>query len=174
MQNSKPLTKNKSAIMNAYLALLQSKEDEQITIEQIAEATGMHRRTFYRYFHTKQEVLTYYLTYLFRQYIDDMHVEEGITFEKITYTFFAFSHQNCGILEIIVQNNMEVYLLELFNSFSILLEPLCKQEETEENQYAVSYRIGGFWNVMLKWLKNGRKETPEEMVENLSGITFNN
>ena len=56
-------------IAEAFYALLQKKDYDSITVSEIAQKADLSRRTFYRVFDSKQDIITYLLARIFPDYI---------------------------------------------------------------------------------------------------------
>ena len=62
--------RNKLAIAEAMKTLMRSNPIEKITIRQIQEAAGVSRRSFYRYFRDKFDLLEWIYNYEFCRYVE--------------------------------------------------------------------------------------------------------
>ena len=74
----------------ALFDLLATKKSLQnISIAELSEHAQIARRTFYRYYHSKEEVLTNYLDRLIQDYIIELQTEKLTNFEDFSEPFLS-------------------------------------------------------------------------------------
>ena len=78
----------------ALFDLLATKKSLQnISIAELSEHAQIARRTFYRYYHSKEEVLTNYLDRLIQYYIIELQTAKLTNFEDLVNLFFQYWSQ---------------------------------------------------------------------------------
>lgn len=78
----------------ALFDLLATKKSLQnISIAELSEHAQIARRTFYRYYHSKDEVLTNYLDRLIQYYIIELQTAKLTNFEDLVNLFFQYWSQ---------------------------------------------------------------------------------
>lgn len=65
---------------------------------------------------------------------------------------------------------MLIFLLSVFEEYLPIIHKEFEAQRGVNNllfysNYAISYRIGGFWHITAKWIREGAKETPDEMSQ---------
>ena len=113
------VTLSREWIMESLFDMLSVKPLSSITISEIAENAKVDRRTFYRHFKTKDEVIKYYIHEVAKQY------EEIVSRKKINdgYSIFRTIFEVCLIMKETLQILYKQNLLDLFLAeFEILYE----------------------------------------------------
>ena len=78
---------SKEWIIESFFDMLAVKPLSSITISEIAENAKVDRRTFYRHFKTKENVITYYIHMVSKQY-------EEIIFKNTISDSYSFAKSN--------------------------------------------------------------------------------
>lgn len=168
-ENVKPIAiQSKNWIAESMLDLLSVKPLDSITISEITENAGIDRRTFYRHFKTKENVISFYIHKMSQQYEETIKHIQTIDNFSIAKAFFEVCINIKEPLQILYKQN----LLHLFlNDLNALFQKYQRQFATpeelqlENGDYILAYHIGGFWNLLIKWLADGCEQSPEKMGE---------
>ena len=97
----------------ALFDLLATKKSlHNISIAELSEHAQIARRTFYRYYHSKEEVLTNYLDRLIQDYIIELQTEKLTNFEDLVNLFFQYWSQYTEPLKILQDANLLVLILQ--------------------------------------------------------------
>lgn len=75
-------------------------------------------------------------------------------------------------------NNLLYMLLQKYNQYLPIIHKKFKDNNEEYGndntlEYVLAFSSGGFWNMLIKWVHEGAKKTPNEMAE-LVNIILNN
>lgn len=162
-------------LSNSLLTLMNEKPFNKITISEIAEKAELDRRTFYRHFVSKENILDYCIENLYREYLRDLFEEPQLTIYSVARLFFEFWKDHLDFLLTISRNHLESFLLYKFNKYLPQIYEALKIEslqEVEEYRYAFAFKIGGFWNVLFQWIQNGAKQEPDEMAGIISDLVM--
>ena len=165
--------RSKAWIAESFFDLLSVKPLHTITISEIAENAELDRRTFYRYFKTKEAVIGYCIHEAAEQgviayYGEALRQNRTIDNFTIAKTFFEIcSHIKDMLMILYRQNLLHLFLAELNILFPKYQRQFAGQEELrhENRDYLLAYHIGGFWNLLIKWLADDCRKTPEQMAE---------
>lgn len=150
--------------------LMKHKKYSEITISELAQKAGLDRKTFYRNFETKDDIIRFYLDGTCRDYIHNLRREPRLTTYSVAKAYFTTCKKHADFLYLLDKNDLLPLLLIAFDSYLPMLHKMFENEDSKENpvyesEYALSFFTGGFWNISIKWIRNGGKETPEEMAE---------
>lgn len=97
----------------ALFDLLATKKSlHNISIAELSEHAQIARRTFYRYYHSKEQVLTNYLDRLIQDYIIELQTEKLTNFEDLVNFFFQYWSQYTESLKILQDANLLVLILQ--------------------------------------------------------------
>ena len=159
--------RSQKEITDALLLLMHEHPYNEITIKQILLESKLARKTFYRNFDSKDDVLLSLLRKELEAYFSIVNNARG----DVLTTIFAFAGRNSELLMLLDRNNMMHVVLSCLNTFSqeMLLKqnkelnPFSKLFEGLDQDYLVALNIGAVWNVISLWVRRGMKESPEEV-----------
>ena len=169
--SSNPLAiRSRNQIVEALFDLMRDIPYQAITIKEIAFKANVVRRTFYRHFATKEDVIECYLDDLFSKYIGKLLVLEQIDTFTIAKVFFETALEHREILLLLRENHISIpvnllenYHRELNETFSFRFVQLDLSQEFFE--YATAHFAGGLLNVLNKWVDDGMALSPKDMAE---------
>ena len=164
-------------IRTATLELLKTKEYKDIQMKEIAEAAHVGRRTLYRYFGYKDEIMTNVVESLMDDLADVINQNGRLDLEGIAYSFFIFWERNIDVLRLLKKAHL-MYLLEdnlpdlvMGVSLKTKYKDLTREEwerEMEqwsaEDKYNLSYMLAGYFKVAQLWMEEKNRKSPEEMA----------
>ncbi|MBR4223358.1 MAG: TetR/AcrR family transcriptional regulator [Oscillospiraceae bacterium] len=166
-------TKNPSAVRSqteitaALLALMEKHRYEEITVKQIILEARLARKTFYRNFTSKDDVLRSLIRRTLNEYFDIVNNAEG---DMLT-TVFSYADRNRELLRLLERNDMLHTVLRCTNEYLPMfrssrlseLNPSVPLFEGLDADYLLALNIGAVWNVIALWVHNGMKDDPEEI-----------
>lgn len=166
--------RTKHWIIIALLDLLASKKYHDITISQIVNKAGLGRRTFYRYFQTKDQVMERVAELLMDEFADEIAAYSAETQERVAEAYFAFWEAHVDILLLLSKAHLlyfiEDNLIPLLHRVAIKMghikEPLHGGEmpvEYEEYKYDFAIKLAGFWKATMIWVLENPRKSPKEM-----------
>ena len=137
-----------------------------ISVAELSEHAQIARRTFYRYYHSKEQVLTNYLDRLIQDYITELQTAKLTNFEDLVNLFFQYWSQYTEPLKILQDANLLVFILQRFYdkfpaAYTTVMAPW---HVTDSNQRQITYDsrfiTGGLYNIFDEWLKGDYQEMP--------------
>lgn len=159
-------------IENALFALMDEKEFGKITVSELVKRADVARRTFYRLYTEKEDVLRGYLGRLCRDYQEAFPVLDSYNLRQIAGEFFGFWYiyreqlclfHKCGVEEMIYH---EISLA----STKVVKERMVNSGGSEEEkEYFACYSAGGFLMLLRRWIEEGMTDAPELYAEKVSG-----
>lgn len=168
-------------LSDSLLELMQKRNYGDITIGQIAEHAGLSRRTFYRSFKSKEEVMDYITASISLQYEEHLFSNnfECFEFRKIAHVFFSFFEEHYALLKLLQKNGLEYQILKLFNYYlPIICEHLLDSDlaiksgitpnEAIYVKYFTRFNCGGFFNLLLLCLENDEHLNAAEMEASIT------
>ncbi|MCL1702310.1 TetR/AcrR family transcriptional regulator [Lysinibacillus sp. Bpr_S20] len=175
MEKSKnPISiRSRKIIINTLLELMKVKEYSEITITEIVIKAQLARKTFYRNFKSKDDVLNEYVDYLFNEYIHKLANLDNLTNVSVTQCYFEFWQEHVSFLKLLERNSLLIYILKKYDEYLPFIQHLfpCKQQNKVNDtmlKYSIAYSSGGFWKILCKWIEDDCTESPEEM-----GLIYN-
>ena len=172
---SRTAQQSKDWLTLSLLELMKEKNFSDITITEIAEKAQLDRRTFYRHFRSKKDILDRYFEQLCSEYSDYIIQEQHIDLSSLGRAYFTFWSRHADFLQALHQNHLFYLVVEKYNELLPgLHEKFIEDTFHFKNQisleYGLAFSAGGFWNILSRWFERGRKESPEEMSDILQGI----
>ena len=156
-------------LTEALLSLMEIKAFKDIGITEIAKKADLSRRTFYRIFETKEDILIYYAEGLYGEFLQSLNRETDRRFTVTVRIYFEFWYRHKYFLELLRKSGMLPFVMSqytrLFPKIFQLLKgnhPLAHNEEALA--YAMAFSAGGLLSVLLKWAEDGMDKTPEEIM----------
>ncbi len=152
--------------------LMEEKPYARITVSEITKRADVSRRTFYRLYREKDEVLHHYLGGLCQEYRTKSPVLENYNICQISQEYFSFWYQyryflllmhKCGLDEMLYYEisrvSREVVETRIGNQ---------RYKEPREMEYFADYSTGGFTLLLQRWITKGMKEKPEQYARVVS------
>ncbi|USS90240.1 TetR/AcrR family transcriptional regulator [Fructilactobacillus carniphilus] len=145
--------------------LMLEKNYADITVKAICKQANVSRMTFYRNFHTKEEVIKGQFEMVYDHFIQRLATQKYLAFYDVATTFFTLIKENKLMMEALVQNNLTNLLLE---SLSTYIKTLVDQQilitREQSSQFLVAMISGGLTEVIVVWTKNDMQQSVEELV----------
>lgn len=175
------ISKNPSAIhsqkeiTNALLFLMKKSPYEEITVKQVILEARVSRKTFYRNFSSKEDVLISYLHAVITSYTDKLLSLKTLNLSGILDIIFDTCEAHQSLLQILLSNNLQYLLLYELNFALPIIHrqivsagnPLLCGVPEKTVDYIIYFNIGAVYNVIMKWLENGCLENPADIKEAL-------
>lgn len=151
----------------ALFDLLATKKSlRNISVAELSEHAQIARRTFYRYYHSKEQVLTNYLDRLIQDYIIELQTEKLTNFEDLVNLFFQYWSQYTEPLKILQDARLQVLVLQrwydkLPAAYTSIMAPWhVTNSDQRQIYYDSRFITGGLYNIFDEWLKGDYKAMP--------------
>ena len=175
IKNDKRSIQSGERIYKALAICMSSREFNDVSVKELIEEAEVARATFYRNFDRLEDVL---------QLETDRRFDELYEYLKVYYRsepefyksffivpFLKFWYEDSGIIELLIKANQQNILK---NAFVTLLTKGINdyhngEVDIENFNYFLAMRSGIAINVLVEWVGNGKKETPDEVTDILFG-----
>lgn len=159
-------------IIQALLDLMEEMEYNKISVTEICRKAGLDRRTFYRNFDSKNDVLEQYVRFLEEEYIKMFAALDKPDKFAAAKIFFDFWSRHLDFIRNIKKCGLTDFVFQRFEKFSKEHTELLIGDDVLKlpAEYVFAFRIGGFWNVMLTWAANDAVLSSDEMASIVSQI----
>lgn len=155
----------KDCIADALLMILREKPLERITIQEVTDKAAVGRVTYYRNFHSKEEVIGYKLNRLMNQW-EEEHPEQSTSANEMAISFFRFYYSIRDVVHTLMSRNLSDLVL------TQLVEKMTTSgSETTTDFYRQIFLSFGLCGIIQTWIMSGMNETPEVMGKMLAEIT---
>ena len=163
--------RSKKEITNALLKLMETIPYNEITVKQIVLETNLVRKTFYRNFKSKDDVLNNYIKTAIKEYTDALTSGNDAPLSVI----FDFCERNKKMLTLLDKNNLlHLLLLQLNENIPIISSqtnpknnPFAKSFKGLDSDYLIAFNIGAIWNVLFTWVRKGMNEPIDNVQKNI-------
>ena len=163
--------RSRNEITKALIKLMGKYPYHEITVTQIVMETDLVRKTFYRNFTSKNDVLDAIINNAIIEYTDAI-IESD---EDPLTVIFSFCDKNRKLLNLLHKNNMlYLLLLKLNETLPKISEatdkeknPFAKLMTGLEPDYLIAFNVGAVWNVIFKWVDRGMTDSPEKIRTNI-------
>lgn len=158
--------RSKKVITESLLLLMKKYPYAEITVKQILLETDISRKTFYRNFLSKDDVLNSFINTILQDYVNAIQQQQQkYSLLQTLDVIFDFCEKSKEILFILRDNRLLYLLLEKLNVL-ILNEHNRYISESQENplesqlltEYIIYFNIGGVWNLIVRWIENDMRD----------------
>lgn len=147
----------------------------QITISHICDLAGISRKSFYRYFSSKEGCLYALVDHaIFDGASYYLPGSSNISSSRLIYErFFTYWKEKAALLDALEKNAMGLLLAERMLAYSVSEEHefryLFRNSEDESTERIIFY-ISGIIGLVLTWHRGGFIKSPAKMAEILSDM----
>ena len=168
--NTEESVRRQRQIENCLLDMMQTIPYQQITVGGICEKAGLSRKSFYRYFSSREGCLHG----LIDHFILDSHQvyhNEPITEDdpvKVLECYFSFWKQHSALLDVLYRNQLSSQLLER-SMLRVTQEHLefhnfLNAENPDDAFEQALFIISGIIGLIIHWHLSGYRKTPTQMA----------
>lgn len=167
---------SKDMLADSLIKLMNTHKYSEITIKQIVENAQLARRTYYRHFDSKEEILQYYILRLIREYEERILEYEQLTFKEFFIVFFNLCiHHKAFLLNLNDNNLLHLLLTECTSTLSQLYVQIADKiidfpftPDPQTLDYLITFNTGGALNIAIKWINNGMIHPIDELTNFLT------
>ena len=165
-------TKRQREIENALLDLMSKTPYSDITVTELCEALQMPRKTFYRYFDSKDDALYALIEHTMSEYSDfSASLEKSnvrtLKREIERYYIFWFEHKN--LLDALSRNNMLEKIVDISINFPVNDMVSLKRFLPDDTDWAreriFRFAVCGLVCQMIDWYRDGFFASTSDMAE---------
>lgn len=160
-QKNPAALRSRELICKAMCSLMAELPFDEITVTRICQEAQVGRKTFYRHFQEKEDVVTLMIDYLREEYEKEL---AQVPLEEAAGYHFRFLSQRMEFMLLLYSSGCVPLLTE---RFSVLLPRVMPRwsEDERENAYRTAAVVAGTEAVVRLWAERGFRETTEELVQ---------
>ncbi|SJZ39242.1 TetR/AcrR family transcriptional regulator [Anaerorhabdus furcosa] len=154
----------KDKLFQALIEFANKKDWSKVSVTELIEKAGVARASFYRNFKSVEEIVDYGVQKMVEAYHQNKPENyEGAHSKELLLYKFTFYGEHAQLILTFHHAKIAHSLLDVITD--------CEIEEAGDmsfksiQRYELYYFSGAFYNMMLNWLENGVKETPQQMTE---------
>ena len=168
-------------LMAAFEGLLDQTSYDQMTVQQICQAAGIRRTTFYQHFRDKREFLDWYI----QEKKQEFHVGSmetisqgsvGEVYANLARSILDFLRKNERVVRLLMnaeidnQRMQDVLLKTCVEDFLAKLENVPELERRAGNTplcFLAEFYVGGMINAVQCWIREGKPYSEETLIRYL-------
>lgn len=158
---------SKQWMEDSLLQLMRTEKFTEITIQEITDHANLSRRTFYRNFESKEDILKGRFSKIWSEYEQNLRRMENRSASRVGLMFFSVMQEHFDFLALVNrQNLLPLFLAEVDELFPDLFHDIKGSRlpySAESIQYALAFSTGGFMRILTKWLNDRPLKSPQEM-----------
>lgn len=158
--NGKIAEESKKKLVNAMLVTMKQYPFREITITQLCQEANLSRKTFYRLFTTKEDVLNFFFETLYIECFTQIQLRQIQHYWDVVQCYFDFWEERKTLLLLFQESNLLSLLFDgayqySFRIFEHIRSREIVNEFSMELPYLLAYSVGGMHSMLLKWVENG-------------------
>lgn len=165
----------KVIIRDTLQKLLEGKNYAEISMKEIAEKANVGRRTLYRYFGTKDDIVRFMADSVMDEFADALLLQKAENLEDTTNVYFSFWEKNAEVFRCLDQSHLLHYIEDHLSEYimRVALKTKMKDMNMEPGQiismmpkeriYDFYFTIAGYWELTKRWMREENRSTPEEI-----------
>ena len=152
------------------LEMMKHHRFEEISVSDLCDRMQLPRKSFYRYFSSKDGALLALLDHTLMEFYDTGSLEglHGGSPMADLERFFSFWMAHRGLIDAMLRSNMAGMLVERSLNLAKqeqLMPGYARDWEDTLQDVAVSFAVCGLMSMVLQWHKEGYKISPEKMAQ---------
>lgn len=166
MENGHPsIQQSKKLIVNSLLDYMSYRAFSDVKITEITKKAGVSRKTFYRHFSSKKNILETYLDNIFQEYLEES--KKGYSYEEIIQIFFKVMLNYTDFVLLVHTHDLSNVVIKRLEHYLGILNqnPQYKELEKPIVGYCETFSSAGMWKVLYKWIEGGLIESVQEITD---------
>lgn len=170
--NCKIAEQSKDSFTKALLHIMKQYDYKEITVTQIAGEAQLSRKTFYRLFSNKDEVLDHLFKKMITSFFYQINKKQVEHYWEVVQLYFDFWQTKKSLLLLLKKNNLLFLLYEIsyhhsFDAFRLVRTEKTASAYSETLPYLLAYSIGGMHCMLIKWVEDDMKLPSKLFVQQL-------
>lgn len=165
----------KELIRNTLQKLLEEKDYAEITMKEIAQKANVGRRTLYRYFGTKGDIVRFMADSVMDEFANALLLQGAKSLEEITNVYFAFWEKNVKVFHCLDQSHLLYYIEDYLSEYIMQVAFKTKMKDIDlepeqiisgmpkERIYDFYFKIAGYWELTKRWMREEDRSSPKEI-----------
>lgn len=172
VDTAKPSVSSRDKLIQALFKVMHQYPFNDITVTQITQEANLSRKTFYRLYSRKEELITCFFEKQFEKMIKKVEAEQIHDYwTAVQFYFDYWQHQKEFIL--LLKEHQLLYLFTEYvlnhaQDFFIIIRG---QETFQAFQpilpYLLSYSVGGMHNMMIHWIEHDMEIDSHVLINHL-------
>ena len=161
------ITKTRKAIYQAFLQLLNQKDYEAITVQEIIDLADVGRSTFYSHYESKELLLDELCQKLFHHLFE--RAEHLSPQDYLAHIFQHFKKNQDHVTSLLLSKN-DYFIRQLrkeleHDVYPMVVDELIQAHPTLPHSYLKHLVVSHFIETLSWWLKKGKSYTEQEVIQ---------
>lgn len=163
---------SKRKLINALFTVMQQYDFKEITITQLTQEAHLSRKTFYRLFSDKEDLLHYYFQQIIQECISEIKARQIHNYWSTVQLYFDFWEEKQELLILLKKHNLLLFLTQDIYEHSYEIFAYVRSQEVMEEfmptlPYMLAYTIGGVHTMLVKWIEDDMKVPSRQLLQTL-------
>lgn len=170
--NGRIAEESKKRFTAALLEIMKVYPYADITVTQLSQEAELSRKTFYRLFDDKDQVLTLLFDGLYAECFVQIQARNVKRYWELVQLYFDFWESRREILFLLSRNDLLPRMFEYVyrrgeSIFITVRTPETAKEFAPTLPYLLAYSIGGMHSMLMKWVESGMTVPSAELIAQL-------
>ena len=150
------------------LAAMMAHQYEDITISDLCDSMKVPRKSFYRYFSSKDGALYALIDHTLSEFSGEFFSQEMTATIGTLERFFCFWRSHADFLDALAKSSLSGILLQrsimLVLEQDLLSKRLLPFDKKSAQEYAITFLISGLISLVVQWHRSSFKEDPHDLA----------
>ena len=170
--NWKIAEQSKQKMVQALLTVMKQYDYKEITVTQIVQEAHLSRKTFYRMFSDKDEILNLFFQGLFQEFLEQVKENKIKHYWDLVQLYFDFWEEQKELLLLLQKNHLLPRVFEQSYQYSMEIFKFIRSKEIADSfalplPYMLAYSVGGMHSMLLRWVERGMDIPSSELISKL-------
>ena len=170
--NRRIAEESKKRFAEGLLELMKTYPYPDITVTQLSQEAALSRKTFYRLFNDKDDVLKLLFDGLYAQCFTQIKGQNIRRYWDLVQLYFDFWESRKDILLLLSRNGLLPRLFEYVYRNAQPIFTAVRTEETTQSfaptlPYLLAYSVGGMHSMLMKWAESGMTTPSTALIQQL-------
>jgi AcrR family transcriptional regulator len=163
---------SKIMLTEGLIKLMETNDYSLITVTQICQEAKLSRRTFYRLYETKEDILQEHMIFLAKEFMDMVTKAAPKHYTEVAMIYFEFWKQHVDFLNLLKKSNM----LEIIHGTAKDIAPVIFQIVMPDVRidatvlsFSLAYSLGGLNGILIRWIEGGMEMSSDQLKTILEG-----
>lgn len=161
----------RECMVSALMQLLETKPLSTISVTEITKKAGVSRMTYYRNYHSKEEIFSSYLTDIIASYKADAsawNMEGSYNDQRHMQHCFQYFYTHKDFIRCLIKSGLGDLLLKALSGY--MIDTYYTPGAPMSEYYTLEAFAGSLYNIYLAWIENNTAESAEDMAAIMCGI----
>lgn len=170
--NGKMVIESRKKLKDALLVIMRQYHFKEITVTQITQEAKLSRKTFYRLYSNKEEILEEYFQSLFEAFAERLKAQDIHHYWEVVQLYFDFWEEKREFLCLLNKQGIFINLMDVFYKRSFEIFEYVRSKEVMDSfspylPYLIAYALGGMHSMLLKWVEEDMNIPSSVLIEKL-------